>query len=425
VPVTETSQTMCQKGIRSCGAEGVKFLNSLCIWRRTKLRPHEPSSNLSEPCFVQAPMVPAVASCHADQRFTGDAQALSQQFMEIVEACKRVHQGASCKVGTLRITCVQRTSSTSAWWGQVANCPVMFSCADALLNTNAPMEAVIRSLYSVEERLKWDRSFSAFEVLGTASTHAVTGDVIYCRMPLPRGMADRDAVQERFLMPVPGGGYAIVMQSCSAHSAAALGRPAGAAGLVRATTILSGYLVMPESHGQLRIVALSQTDVGGKVPQRAQSLLLSLGRHQLKEWVRRLDAHCNQCSNSISTLPNLEKNCSRAPFNADVEQSMHIGRKAWAAFTSLSKHSIAAAHVLYVATTLLVAALTSVHTLIRAPRTKKAECSVAAPLIKIQSQQKAKPWLAPLHGLHARPRLYDCVAIVGKVLDLPHVFFFE
>merc|ERR1719265_3011594 len=109
-------------------------------------------------------------------------------------------------------------------------------------------------------------------------------DFIHLRIHLSMGIKDRDFVQERFLVEVKndggspsskggevGGGYAIMIKSCSPETAQALGKPE-VRGVVRATTLISGYILRRHSSGGIHLQALSQLDIGGKIPQWAQTM---------------------------------------------------------------------------------------------------------------------------------------------------------
>lgn len=351
------------------------------------------TGSCGEPCFSRPTLGHVLTTCPEGQLLQGDAQVLSQHCMRIVEACRTVAEGASGKVGTLTIKCVQRTPSRSTWWGKEAACPIMFNCVDMLLDTKAPIQAVLWSLYSVEERIKWDRFLSAVEILRAASpqtTSGALGDIIYCRMPLFCGMAPRDFVLERFLVQMPDDGFAIVMQSCPASSAASFGKPAGAEGFVRARTILSAYLVMPGAQGQLRVTAISQTDFGGVIFTRAQSCLLSLIRQQQRQWVQHLENHCNR--------------------NLQEEETIH-----WSHMIALSVLGFTAVHELYAAVALLMGALILPCLLLR---THPAEKDIAIPSVP----DKSTWWPALEHGPHGEPRFRVCASVPPKMLDPQYEF---
>mmetsp|Transcript_4976 Transcript_4976/g.15607 ORF Transcript_4976/g.15607 Transcript_4976/m.15607 type:complete len:276 (+) Transcript_4976:153-980(+) len=188
--------------------------------------------------------------------------------------------------------------SCSVWMAHEQGCPVPLVCSQAEMPRAGSAEAVAWAIYSVEERLGWDKSsFTAYEVLRPGILlpgDGALGDVIYCRMPAPAGMCDRDVVQERFLMRLPGGGgYAVAMRSPSETRAQALGRQPGK-GVARATTLLSGYLLQPLPSGGVLLTAMAQTDLGGSIPAWAQALAKKAGLRKLLDWSQLLQDHCRR-----------------------------------------------------------------------------------------------------------------------------------
>eukprot|EP00971_Amphidinium_carterae_P160632 3184817-Amphidinium_carterae.1 len=110
-------------------------------------------------------------------------------------------------------------------------------------------------------------------------------------MLAPTGLTDRDVVQERFLVSVAGG-FGILMCAATCAHSASLGKPAGAHGVVRATTLLSGYIIKSTQSGGVEITAVSHSDFGGGVPAFAQQMVMKQSKRRLAAWTERLESYC-------------------------------------------------------------------------------------------------------------------------------------
>lgn len=262
-----------------------------------------------EPRFAQPAGAAAAAAAGepAAGRPEGDAQAMLQRALGLAAVCEGGRGRAAIAQRGLRAELLLEKAGCTVWMLQLAGSAVPVTCSEAVIETAEPLEALLWAVYHVEERLKWDgTSFLNYKVLSRAA--AAPGralrDTIYCRMPAPHGVSDRDVVQERFLVPLQEGGFAIVMRSLSEGAAAALCEPLGGAGAaVRATTLLSAYLLRPLSGGRrgVRITVMSQTDMGGSIPAWAQSLAKKAGTRKFVEWSQRLRGHCEACAREASS----------------------------------------------------------------------------------------------------------------------------
>lgn len=239
----------------------------------------------------------AVNRSRAVPPIEGDGRELLSRLMEISGACQKVQPGTKQTVGNMVIQRIVHKEHCAVWSAQVGTDPVMFVASQVVLATPEPPEAVLWALYSAEERLKWDGgSFSAYEVLGDPQVQEATGalcDFLYCRIHLVTGVTDRDMVQERFLLRLADRGYAIAIRACSDGQSRALGR-APVSSVVRARTIISGYIIQPNPSGAgVLVTGVSQTDLGGNVPLWFQGLVKKAGRRKPVEWAQRLEDHCN------------------------------------------------------------------------------------------------------------------------------------
>lgn len=244
---------------------------------------------------LSSTMPMSVPSAHC---FDGNAPKLLAELQEIIMACRT----PAGRVGDMFITPCARNSPHSVSVARKRGCAVGIVCFEFVLNTELPIEAILWALYNVDERLSWDQqTFGEFEVLRAAAPQGFSGalgDVIYCRLPTPTPMKDRDMVQERFLMRLPkcsatpAGGLAIVMQSPSEATACMLGRPP-IQEAVRAKSIISGFVLQPQPESGVLFSAVSCTDIGGYVPRWAQALAQKTCVKMSLDMAQRLQHHCN------------------------------------------------------------------------------------------------------------------------------------
>lgn len=257
--------------------------------------------------------------------FEADAMDLLVQLTIAESACCVASPGRETTVNKLRVKCMGQQKSVSSWTALVPEGPSMFACS--LVDFAAPLTVtmVLVALYSIERRLKWDRSsFVAYEPLCKGTLQHSTGafgDAIYCKMSVPSGMRHRDMAKERFLLRLPDGGFGIVMRSLSPERAAALGKPPQG-DAVRATTHLSGFLLRPRIQGGVSLFALSQTDVGRGIPHWVQGVAKHTAFSRLKQWAGRLENHCrseistavpSSVAKAIASLPTSRISASSVP----------------------------------------------------------------------------------------------------------------
>lgn len=164
---------------------------------------------------------------------------------------------------------------------------------------------VSEALQNPQQRLQWDSAnFRAFEQLTVEPTgheddaddadppggtgRLLQQDIIYCVMPAPGMLTDREVLQKRWRVSMEEG-EALIMESITDH----LLRPESPKH-IRAQTRLSGYLLRRtgEAEGRLEITAISQTDLGGSIPAWVQSQGRRLAKNKLAPWAKKLEDHC-------------------------------------------------------------------------------------------------------------------------------------
>jgi len=240
---------------------------------------------------------PPILGQRAQDGFEADARDLLTQLIELTQACTSEADGCPQRSRPLSAKNVLRQPHCTAWVAQIPGCATPLVCSRLEMARAPSVEAAAWAIHNVHERLRWDHtSFATVEQLCPASLQTpggAVGDIIYCEMPAPTGISDRDMVQERFLLRLDDGGCAIIHRSVSAAKAEALGRPPSR-GLTRATTLLSGYLLRSRPSGGVTVTAMSQTDLGGSLPGWAQALANKAGTRKLLTWAKLLEAFCSE-----------------------------------------------------------------------------------------------------------------------------------
>lgn len=233
-----------------------------------------------------------------DHRFEADVPKMLDRFKAIAAACESVGEGSCQEVAGLRIDCLLKGPAHSVWAAQTQDSPVAFACSRVDMDHELSIEALLWSIYAVEERLTWDRSsFVSYDIIQPARAEpacSALADLIYCRMPAPPGMSDREVVQERFLLRHHQDCYVILMRSPVAEHADAYSRHFSSKAAVRAHTILSGYMLVKRPGGGVAVTSMSQTDLGGNIPQWAQAMAKKASKKKPLEWAERLKNHCLQ-----------------------------------------------------------------------------------------------------------------------------------
>lgn len=117
-------------------------------------------------------------------------------------------------------------------------------------------------------------------------------EVLRYVMKAPSPFWDRDVLQRRWQLPLPGAeggipGLAIVMRSIEDDS---IFGPRD--DKVRSFVHKCGYLLRPTDEGGLNIVCCQQLDMGGLCPAWAQSFLTRMLVQKGNQWVEELKVHC-------------------------------------------------------------------------------------------------------------------------------------
>lgn len=217
----------------------------------------------------------------------------SQRLESLLSIKKLCHSGKTsgsatskdCKSMDVEVETLLQVAGAQMWLCHVKD-GIDIGCSTVLVE-GVTVTEVVEALHNPEERLRWDGgNFRTFEVV-SAVNGPVQQDIVYCVMPAPGMLTDRDVLQDRWKVSLDDGGQAILLQSRLDNSL----RPETSQ-RIRAFTHVSGYLICVTSDGSVEITAVSQTNLGGSIPAWVQSQGRRLAKSKLLPWARKLESHC-------------------------------------------------------------------------------------------------------------------------------------
>ncbi|KAF4641721.1 START domain-containing protein [Toxoplasma gondii] len=138
------------------------------------------------------------------------------------------------------------------------NSPVVLVKAYAELDS-VPLQVLCHEIRDIPTRLQWDTTFEDYRVVEPNVNH---NEIIYCLMRAPFPISNRDFLQwRRTEVDMEAGVVKMLMRSASHPSLPE--RP----GVVRAETILSGYIMEQKGPNSSSLFIVAQTDVKGLIPK--------------------------------------------------------------------------------------------------------------------------------------------------------------
>jgi len=226
-------------------------------------------------------------------------QAKLDELLAIERRCRSGGQGAG-RAEDLRVETILSEERSQLWFCHSGDCPFVIGCMRCLLD-DVPIDDVVQAIQDPEHRPRWDsESFKTFELVRPHDLSDPTReDAIFTVMPAPRPVRDREILQNRWQVALPGGGggQALIMQSFEDNELRAPD-----AQRVRAFTHLSGYIlrplqasgsqVSPSRPSSLEVVVISQCDLGGALPGWFQNLARRLAKRRAVNWAHKLGDHC-------------------------------------------------------------------------------------------------------------------------------------
>jgi len=231
----------------------------------------------------------------AREGVVGVAEDLLAQLRGIERRCRGSEMGGgdsgySQAEDDGSVECLLKEETNQFWICRSDGCPVVTACAYFRLD-GISMEDAITSIRIPKERLKWDgKNLKELEVIGDGDIQdPSSGQIVRCVVNSPRPLKDREMLQRRWQLPLPGGGQAFVLRSFEDDAV----MPPRPALYVRAFTHLSGYLLRPlDGSRGIELTMISRLDVGGFVPNWVQNLVRRLAKREVLKFAEMLQHHC-------------------------------------------------------------------------------------------------------------------------------------
>jgi hypothetical protein len=146
-----------------------------------------------------------------------------------------------------------------------------------------PIKAVHDCIWETNIRMQWETLFAEFRILETAENY----DVIYYLIKVPFGLTRRDFLQRRSVIRDYPEQNTIIMHFKSMEHPAMPVRKK----IIRADTIISGYILRPISESRCSLTIISQNDVKGVIPKM---IVNRFAGRAPKDWVKSLIKGCTQ-----------------------------------------------------------------------------------------------------------------------------------
>lgn len=180
--------------------------------------------------------------------------------------------------------------NTKFWICEASDNPVFTAVLVTRISGVSSRDAV-DAIMVPEKRMAWDGdTFRRFEKLRPADPEdAGSAEVLKVVLVAPRPLKDRELLQYRWCIDLPGGGVALLLRSFEDEELLRT-----SSDLVRAFTHLSGYVLRPLEGGELEVVVVSQMDLGGSVPNWAQNFIRRLAKRKPVQWTKMLEQYCRQ-----------------------------------------------------------------------------------------------------------------------------------
>lgn len=186
-----------------------------------------------------------------------------------------------------------------------------------ILLPEVELSDAVTALADREERRKWDCDF---DILSTTSTgdNEIREEVTFHTLRAPWPFWDRDVLQKRWQIELPQKeGYAFLMQSFVDPILCPIKEDR-----IRAHVNMGGYLLRPmqqattkEPATGIEMTVCSSLQLGGNVPEWAQSMLCKFAARRGASWAEKLQAHCQSVQ--------ARRNGYESDYETDDEPDLH------------------------------------------------------------------------------------------------------
>ena len=142
-------------------------------------------------------------------------------------------------------------------------------------------KTVYTAIWDTSIRTKWDAVFNEFRLIDTTPHY----EVLYYMIKTPFGITKRDWLQRRIEIhdyPEPG---TIILHFCSMEHPLMPPKK----GVIRAETLISGYVIRPTSENTCTVMIVSQNDIKGLIPK---VVVNSFATKAPADWVNSMNRGC-------------------------------------------------------------------------------------------------------------------------------------
>lgn len=146
---------------------------------------------------------------------------------------------------------------------------------------------VFRAIWEPQSRTRWEKLFKDFNVLDKQPD----SEIIHYTIKTPIGITKRDWVLRRtFTLDYPQPGSIMIHYVSDTHTAAPVFNK-----IIRAETMISGYIIRPISDSLCDLTIISHNDVKGKIPKK---LVNQVAARAPAKWIKNLEKGCGMlCGN--------------------------------------------------------------------------------------------------------------------------------